>query len=124
MGFTAGLRAFGGVRLIGCLPTRRCLAISTIRWLPAPRTRGPRGPDVFVEAERARLAIEREVAAERDSEQSAEREREAAAERDADGAGRSHGRAPPVCARVDCEPVADVGSSSDSGTALSCAINR
>ena len=51
---------------------------------PAPRVRGPRGPNVFVEAERARLAIEREVAAEREMERAAERERDAAAERAAE----------------------------------------
>ena len=47
---------------------------------PAPRVRRPHGSDVFVEAERARRAIEGEVAAERAS----EREREAAAERAAE----------------------------------------
>lgn len=53
---------------------------------PAPRARGPRGSNVFVEAERARLVIEGEVAAEqsaeRAAEQSAEREREWALEQE------------------------------------------
>jgi hypothetical protein len=49
--------------------------------IPAPRARKARGSDGFVEAERARAALEREVAAERDVERAAEREREAAAER-------------------------------------------
>jgi hypothetical protein len=44
----------------------------------APRPRGPRGPNIFVEAERARAAHDRELAAERDVERAAEREREAA----------------------------------------------
>jgi hypothetical protein len=67
-------RMFAHPRMAGH-PLAGALALLT----PARRGRGPSaGP---TEAERARTAVDRELAAERDMERAAEREREAAAER-------------------------------------------
>lgn len=69
-------RIFAHPRTIG-----HPFASSLAAFAPAPRARGPRGSNNFVEAERARASVDRELAAERDMEQAIEREREAAAER-------------------------------------------
>jgi hypothetical protein len=69
-------RMFAHPRMIGH-PFAPALSV----FARAPRARGPRSSDVFINAERARAAVDRELAAERDMELVAERERETAAER-------------------------------------------